>query len=146
MSTYTGQPTYRSLTHTEECEKCEYVWERKRQVLRRKRKRGRNIVEEKRRDDLIHKSSSSRAFLFCSTSPRATRYYDIYIAETGRYNYSRFEIILPFFRTTRSYTDDRLYKPYRSSRISKSRSRSISCRNNNQVLYRMYTCQVCKHM
>lgn len=79
----TGQQTDRSLTHAGECEKCEYVWERKGQVLRRKRKRGRNSVEEKRRDDLIHKSSSSRAFLFCSTSPHTTRYYDIYVAETG---------------------------------------------------------------
>jgi len=85
-----------------------------------KRERGKTAEDDEHvegKERCLSKSSSSpRAFLFCSTSPRMHR--SIYVAESGRYNYSRFEVILPFLDTTQSHTDDRdrLHKTYRNKR------------------------------
>lgn len=79
MSMYTGQQTDRPLTRRGMCERSANVCVKERgRICEGKKKEAERLWKKKGRDDLIHKSSSSRAFLFCSTSPRTTRYCDIY--------------------------------------------------------------------
>lgn len=129
MSTYVqddvsrgGRVVAGNATSPRMCVRRGRVWRKMKKRRRRRRTRMANAVEGKERS--LPKSSSSPPYLsLLFHFPSHARHRGIYVAEAGRYNYSRFEIILPFHDTTRSHTDDRdrPHKPYRSSRGFKRR-------------------------